>query len=254
MPWNAGRLYCGPPPPARPLPRSAAVAQGRAAAYSTGVDPAAAARARRRFAYFLGFLAVTGAIAFFNLRDIPLSPDGLRATVLSWGALAPLAYITIVAMRPFIFFPSGLLFIVAGLAFGPVLGTVYAVIGGVIAAVVTFQLARSLGRDFVQARLPARLQHLQENELGAGLIFLLMLVPIVPMTAVNYGAGLSRVSLPHYTLAVLGGLTPRAFAYCYFGDSLFDIGSPQFLAALALLAVMVIVPALLRRHWMSRWR
>ena len=120
--------------------------------------------------------------------------------------------------------------------------------------VLTFLLARSLGRDFVQARLPPRLRQLQETELGAGLIFILMLVPIVPMTAVTYGAGLSRVSLGHYTLAVLGGLTPRAFAYCYFGDSLFDVGSPQFIGALAILAVMVIVPALLRQRWMARWR
>ncbi|MBX3028377.1 TVP38/TMEM64 family protein [bacterium] len=218
------------------------------------MDAATAARARRRFAYLLGFLAVSGAIAAFNLRGVALTPDSLRGTVLSWGAFAPLAYITIVSMRPFIFFPSGLLFIVAGLAFGPWLGTLYAVVGGVIAAIVTFVLARSLGRDFVQARLPARLRRLQDTELGAGLIFLLMLVPIVPMSAVNYGAGLSRVSLAHYTLAVVGGLTPRAFAYCYFGDSLFAVGSPQFIAALAILAVMVIVPALLRRRWMARWR
>lgn len=218
------------------------------------MDAALAARARRRFAYFLGFLAVTAAVAFFNLRDIPLTPDGLRGSVLGWGALAPVAYIAVVAMRPFVFFPSGLLFIVAGLAFGPLLGTVYAVIGGVIAAVVTFLLARGLGRDFVQARMPARLRHLQESEWGAGLIFFLLLVPVVPMTAVNYGAGLSRVSLGHYTLAVLGGLTPRAFAYCFFGDSLFDVGSPQFLAAVAALALMVIVPALFRRRWLARWR
>lgn len=218
------------------------------------MDAATAARARRRFAYLLGFLVVTGAIAAFNLRGVPLTADGLRAAVLGWGALAPLAYIALVAMRPFIFFPSGLLFIVAGLAFGPWFGTLYAVIGGVLAAVTTFLLARSLGRDFVQARLPARLRRMQDTELGAGLIFLLMMVPIVPMTAVNYGAGLSRVSLAHYTLAVIGGLTPRAFAYCFFGDSLFEVGSPQFFGALAILAVMVVVPALLRRRWMARWR
>lgn len=218
------------------------------------MDAATAARARRRFAYLLGFVTVTAAIALFNLRGVPLTADGLRGSVLAWGAMAPLAYVALVAMRPFIFFPSGLLFIVAGLAFGPWLGTLYAVAGGVIAAVITFLLARSLGRDFVQARLPARLHRLQETELGAGLIFLLMMVPIVPMTAVNYGAGLSRVSLGHYTLAVVGGLTPRAFAYSFFGDSLFDVGSPQFMAALAILAVMVVVPALLRRRWMARWR
>jgi uncharacterized membrane protein YdjX (TVP38/TMEM64 family) len=218
------------------------------------VDAALAARARRRFAYLLGFLAVTAVVALFTLRGVPLDPEGLRATVLGWGALAPLAYVTVVAVRPFVFFPSGLLFIVAGLAFGPLLGTLYAVIGGVIASVVTFLLARSLGRDFVQARLPARLQPLQDSEWGAGLIFLLLLVPVVPMTAITYGAGLSRVSLAHYTLAVLGGLTPRAFAYCYFGDSLLDVGSPQFIGALAVLALMVIVPALFRRRWLARWR
>jgi uncharacterized membrane protein YdjX (TVP38/TMEM64 family) len=218
------------------------------------VDAALAARARRRFAVFLGFLAVSAAVAYFNLRDIPLTPDGLRASVLDWGGLAPIAYITVVAMRPFVFFPSGLLFIVAGLAFGPLFGTLYAVIGGVIAAVITFLVARSLGREFVQARLPARLRGLQESEWGAGLIFVLLLVPVVPMTAVNYGAGLSRVSLAHYTLAVLGGLTPRAFAYCYFGDSLFDVGSPRFVAALAGLALLVVVPALLRYRWLARWR
>jgi uncharacterized membrane protein YdjX (TVP38/TMEM64 family) len=218
------------------------------------VDAALAARARRRFAYFLGFLAVTAAVAFVNLRDVPLAPDGLRATVLAWGALAPIAYIAVVAMRPFVFFPSALLFIVAGLAFGPLLGTLYAVIGGVIAAVATFLLARALGREFVQARMPARLRDVQDSEWGAGLIFVLLLVPVVPMTAVNYGAGLSRVSLAHYALAVLGGLTPRAFAYCYFGDSLFAVGSAQFVAALAVLVLMVIVPALLRHRWLARWR
>ena len=63
--------------------------------------------------------------------------------------------------------------------------------------------------------------------MGRGLIFFLNLVPVVPITAVCYGAGLSRVSLRDYTLGVIAGLTPRAFAYSFFGDSLLDIGSTQ---------------------------
>ncbi|MEO8601131.1 MAG: TVP38/TMEM64 family protein [bacterium] len=208
----------------------------------------------RRFALLLGFIAVTAVGAFLVLRNATLTPDAVRETVLAWGALAPLAYVAVVSMRPFIFFPSTLLFIAAGLAFGPWLGTLYAVIGGVIAAVITFLLARALGREFVQARLPARLQRLQEGEWGAGLIFVLNLVPIVPITAVNYGAGLSRVPLSHYTLAVLGGLTPRAFAYSFFGDALLDVGSTQFIVAVAVLALLVLVPALFRKRWFARWQ
>ena len=216
------------------------------------MDPVAAARAKRRFAYFVAFLLLTAVGAFLVLRGVELTPESLRREVESWGSLAPLIYIGVLAARPFVFFPSTLLFIVGGLAFGPWLSTLYGVIGGTTAAVVSFLLARSLGREFVQARLPRRLQRLQRDEWGAGIVFLLNLVPIVPITAVNYAAGLSRVSLGHYTLAVLGGLTPRAFAYGFFGSSLFEVGSVRFGAALGLLALLVIVPTWVRRRMMSR--
>jgi uncharacterized membrane protein YdjX (TVP38/TMEM64 family) len=209
---------------------------------------------RRRFAYFLFFLVTTGVLAVFVLSGIEPSPQSVRDTVDSWGVLAPIAFILILAARPFIFFPSTLLFIAGGLAFGPVLGTLYSAAGGTTAGVITFVLARSLGREFVQARLPPRWRRFQEDEWGAGVVFFLNLVPIVPISAINYAAGLSSVSLRHYTLAVVGGLTPRAFAYSYFGDSLLEIGSTQFAIALLLLAVLVIVPTWLRRRWFARQR
>jgi uncharacterized membrane protein YdjX (TVP38/TMEM64 family) len=208
--------------------------------YNWRVDPVAASRARRRFVYFLCFIIATAAVAFFRLRHLSLTPEAVRAAILSWG--------------PFLFFPSTLLFIAAGLAFGPLLGTLYASIGGTAAAIVSFGLARVLGRDFVQARLPPRWRELQAEEWSAGLIFFLNLVPVVPITLVNYGAGLSRLSLLHYTLAVIGGLTPRAFAYSFFGDSLLDIGSKRFVIAIAVLGLLVLVPVLMHRRWLARLR
>jgi len=206
-----------------------------------------------RFGLFLGVLAVTAAGAFVILRHVPLSPEAVRQAVQAWGALAPLAYIGLVAVRPFVFLPSILLFVSAGLVFGPWLGTLYAVVGGLLAALLTFGLARGLGRDFVQGRLPARLQKLQDAEWGAGLIFALHLVPVVPMTPVSYGAGLSRVPLLHFAAAVLGGLTPRVFAYTFFGDALLDVGSPQFIAAFAALGALILVPLMLRKRLFARW-
>lgn len=210
--------------------------------------------ARRRFIYFLVFLVGTAVLAVFVLSGIEPSPQSVRDIIHSWGVLAPIAFILILAARPFIFFPSTLLFIAGGLAFGPTLGTLYSALGGTAAAVITFVLARALGREFVQARLPQRWRRFQDDEWGAGVVFFLNLVPIVPITAINYAAGLSRVSLQHYILAVVGGLTPRAFAYSYFGDSLLEIGSRQFAIALLLLAVLVIVPTGLRRWWFARQR
>jgi uncharacterized membrane protein YdjX (TVP38/TMEM64 family) len=216
------------------------------------VDSVATTHAGRRFAYLVAFLLLTGVVAFEVLRGAELTPEAVRARVHGWGALAPFAFVGLLAARPFVFFPSTLLFIAGGLAFGPWLGTVYAVIGGTMAALVSFLLARWLGRDYVQARLPARWQRLHGEEWGAGVVFFLNLVPIFPITAVNYGAGLSRVSLRHYTLAVIGGLTPRAFAYSFFGNSLLDAGSTKFVAAIAMLVMLVVVPTWLRRRIVAR--
>ena len=85
-----------------------------------------------------------------------------------------------------------------------------------------------------------------------GLVFLLNLIPIVPMTAINYGAGLSGMDLLPFTLAVAGGLTPRAFAYSFFGHALLHVRSSEFAAAAALLLVLLVVPWWLHRHMAKR--
>lgn len=221
------------------------------------------AQDRWRFAAFVLFLAATSAIAYFGFRHLDvkaeLTPEEVgrlaeevRRRIAAWGALAPAVFLLLFAARPFLFFPSTVLFIAAGLAFGPLLGTLYAVIGATAAGLLTFGIARLLGREFVQARLPERMRRFQQDRWGAGLVFFLNLVPIVPITAVNYTAGLSRMSLSGYTLAVIGGITPRAFAYSFFGDALLDLGSPRFFVAVALIALLVIVPASLRSYYLAR--
>lgn len=209
------------------------------------------AQDRWRFVGFVLFLAATSAIAYFGFRHLKLRPEEIRQLVAAWGTLAPAAFILLFAARPFLFFPSTVLFIAAGLAFGSLLGTLYAVVGATAAALITFAIARLLGREFVQARLPERLRRFQQDRWGAGLVFFLNLVPVVPITAVNYTAGLSRISLWGYTLAVIGGLTPRAFAYSFFGDSLLNLGSKQFFLAIGLIALLIIVPAAVRSYYLA---
>lgn len=203
----------------------------------------------RRFAVLVAIVAGTALFAFFLMRETDMTPEKVRHTISQWGAWAPIFFVVLVSARPFVFFPSTLLFIAGGLAFGPVWGTVLAAMGGTIAAVVTFLLARALGREFVQKQIPESVRRLQGERWGAGLVFFLNLVPLVPLTAVNYGAGLSTMALETYTAGVIAGLTPRVLAFAYFGDSLLEIGSQQFWIAIGTLALLVVVPILLRRRW-----
>ena len=209
----------------------------------------------RRFVCFIILVALTGAVALMRTRhDLPLNPEAVRDAIRSWGPLAPVIFTGAFVLRPFIFFPSTLLFLTGGLAFGVAWGTAYAAVGGTLGAVVGFGIARMLGRDFVREQLGDLLPDLQHQRWGVGLVFLLNLIPIVPMTAINYGAGLSGMELLPFTLAVAGGLTPRAFAYSFFGHALLHVRSSEFAAAAALLLVLLVVPWWLHRHTAKRLR
>jgi uncharacterized membrane protein YdjX (TVP38/TMEM64 family) len=200
-----------------------------------------------RFALFLALVALTGGLAVVGAgRTFPLTPDGVRQLVVSWGPFGPVVFTGMFAVRPFVFFPSTLLFLAGGLAFGVGWGTLYAAIGATLGAVIGFTIARALGHDFVRAQLGDRLAEMQANRWGAGLVLVLNLIPVVPITMINYGAGLSGMSLLPFTLAVAAGITPRAFAYSFFGHSLLDIGSRKFVVALVLLVALVVIPLSLR--------
>ena len=183
---------------------------------------------------------------------LPLTPESVRDAIQSWGPLAPVIFTSAFVLRPFLFFPSTLLFLAGGLAFGVAWGTAYAAVGGTLGAVVGFGIARLLGRDFVDEQFGDLLPDLQHRRWGVGLVFLLNLIPIVPMTAINYGAGLSNMELLPFTLAVAVGLTPRAFAYSFFGHALLHVRSSEFAAAAALLLALLVVPLWLRRRLAKR--
>ena len=214
------------------------------------------ARDRRfwRFALFLIVVALTAAFGIVRAGGrVPLSPEGVRQLIAPWGALGPVVFTGMFALRPFVFFPSTLLFLAGGLAFGVIWGTLYAAVGATIGGVIGFSIARALGHDFVRAQLGNHLAEVQANRWGAGLVFVLHLVPVVPITMINYGAGLSGMGLFPFTLAVVAGITPRAFAYSFFGHSLLNIGSKQFIVALVLLAALIVIP-LSVRYRMNRAR
>lgn len=210
-------------------------------------------RSLRRFAVFIALVAVTGVFALVRVRHhLPLTPDSVRDYIRSWGPVAPLMFISAFALRPFVFFPSTLLFLAGGLAFGVAWGTLYAAVGGTLGAVIGFTIARLLGRDFVREQLGHRLSGPKHGPWGVGLVFLLNLIPIVPMTVINYGAGLSAMDVLPFTIAVAAGLTPRAFAYSFFGHALLDVHSGKFVAAAALLVALLVVPLWVRRRLAKR--
>tara|TARA_B100000315_G_scaffold211919_1_gene208999 strand:- start:159 stop:809 length:651 start_codon:yes stop_codon:yes gene_type:complete len=163
-----------------------------------------------------------------------------------FGAIAPVVFIIICVFKPVIFFiPSMGLTVVAGLLFGPLYGTIYVAIGGGGSTVVAFYLARKLGRKHLEKfiRTKKRLLEIDEKMGREGLKTILILRLFnLPWDIVSYSAGLSSMSFKDFFIGSLILLLPTSFIYTYFGSSIRDPFSLNFLISLSIIIILGSIP------------
>lgn len=109
----------------------------------------------------------------------------------------------------------------AGYLFGPVKGTVVVLFSASIAAAVSFQIGRTLLRDYVENILKdypkfSKIDKAIGRE-GFKLMLLLRLSPIFPFALSNYLYGASSINFPAFLGGTLLGFAPGTLAYVYTG-------------------------------------
>lgn len=175
--------------------------------------------------YLAGFILL-GIIYVYGFGIERFKPEIVRDTILSLGYWGPLLYILANIVRPLVFFPAIVLGVAGGLAFGPLWGTVYLVLGTVLGAALCFGLTRVFGRDRLKRYWPAWM-HMEQvggaaARYGFRTMLMLRLAPVLPWDAVSFLAGLSGVRFWPYLAATAIGSVPGAIAFCYFGNALFN--------------------------------
>ncbi len=202
---------------------------------------------KKKFLKFMVMILVGFLIGlYFTRKGFQLTPESFKVFVLSLGLAGPFIYIGIFIIRPLFLIPSIALFVGGGLAFGPVLGPAYASLGAALGGAVGFWFSRFMGRDYVIKKLKLGAHIIDNTRFSFSVVFLLSLLPIMPVTVINYGAGLSTMKFKNYIVAHILGITPRAFAYGFFGSTLLEIGSRKFMVSLLILVVLGIVTAYMR--------
>ncbi|RMH09897.1 MAG: TVP38/TMEM64 family protein [Nitrospirae bacterium] len=207
---------------------------------------------RRRFTKFLLILALGVVTMWLTVRiGLRPTPESVRDMIQSLGMVGPLLYLLVFFIRPIFLIPSVLLFLAAGLAYGPFWGPLLASVGAAGGGALGFWIARSMGRDYVIRKLKFGAQTIHHTHFSFVVVWLLSLFPVMPVTAINYGAGLSHMPFLSYWTAHVLGLTPRAFAYGFLGHTLLEIGSPRFQAAVLILVVLSGATYLLKRYFQT---
>ncbi len=171
-----------------------------------------------------------------------VSPGRVRDAIDPLGPAAVPGFIVVSALLTCALFPGPLLAGASGLLFGTALGTPVSIAAATLGAVLAFSLARFVAHDAVEALTGPRLRGIQAwiERRGFWAVLYARIAPGVPYSLVNYVAGVTRVRVAAFAAATAIGVAPRAFAYTALGGSLDDLGSPEALAAIALLVVMAV--------------
>ena len=167
----------------------------------------------------LALVAVIIAVRVTGLTDY-LSLDNLarlRDYVEGFGPLAPLVFIIGYAVATVAFLPGTPLTLLAGLAFGPVIGSVYVVAGATMGLTLAFLVARYAARELVTSWIEEneRIKRLdtEVGHQGWRILLITRLVPVLPFNLQNYAYRLTRILLVTYVLVSAICIVPGTVVY-----------------------------------------
>lgn len=135
------------------------------------------------------------------------------------GWFAPVLFVITYTLATIFFLPTMVLTLAGGAIFGPVIGTVFNLIGATFGAAFSFLITRHLVYDWFSRKRGPRLKKLIAGVEKKGWLFVafVRLFPVIPFNLVNYGMGLTSIPFKIYLTATAFFLIPAEIVYTYFG-------------------------------------
>lgn len=167
---------------------------------------------------------------------------------------APVTAIGLIAVASAVSVPLAIIFVVAGLAFGPWLGLAYAMGGATLGALFSFALGSYLGHDALVrfagvgiARVSAMLERY-----GVLSVIVIRLTPIAPFAVANMLIGTSHIRLWQFVIGSVVGMLPGGVFLVSFADWIVGLlATPDGLWVLfRLILVLLLFVTVL---WISWW-
>lgn len=175
------------------------------------------------------------AIALNSQLNLQFNPQLWLRDALTWieslGAVGAVAFVLLYSVATVAFLPGSILTLGAGAIFGVLSGSVYVFLGATLGAILAFLVGRYLARGWVASRLSGsetfKAIDAAVGREGFKIVLLTRLSPVFPFNLLNYGLGITSVSLKDYALACVGML-PGTVMYVYIGSlagSLAQVGT-----------------------------
>jgi len=153
-----------------------------------------------------------------------VSPENVIGWAKDFGSRwwSPLVVMALFTPACLVMFPRPLITLAAVIAFGPVPGFLYSLIGITASSVVTYYVGRRMRRDTVRRLAGDKLDRMAEvlKKYGLLAMTLLRLVPLAPFAVESIVAGAIHMKLWHVAVGTAIGLLPGTLATTIFGDAI----------------------------------
>ncbi|NJL46538.1 MAG: TVP38/TMEM64 family protein [Leptolyngbyaceae cyanobacterium SM2_5_2] len=152
------------------------------------------------------------------------------STALVWvqqqGTVGVMAFIALYNLATVLMIPASLLTLGGGVLYGAVWGSIYGLLAATLGAILAFLIGRYCARAWVYRQMQRypyfRAIDACVAQAGFKIVLLTRLSPVLPYNLLNYGFGLTRVSLKDYGLGSLG-MIPGTIMYAYLGSLTGDL-------------------------------
>lgn len=174
------------------------------------------------------------------------------------GMLGPIIYIIFFVIGCVVFIPAPPMAIIAGMAFGPINGSIYTCIAALISDASAFLIARYIAKDIVQNKVKtnkslAKIDNLVKNH-GWRILIITRLVPGFPYMLQSYAYGITNIRFKSYILASWILTIPGIIAFTLIGGSVNSFENMTKIciclgACAILITALSLIPKILKKKY-----
>ena len=188
--------------------------------------------------------------------------DQILGSAFADASSTKFAFVTVVGLfilGGLLLIPITLLIVATSAAFGVGWGIVYAAVGTLVSAALSYGIGAWLGHGPVRRVLGGKLIRIRAAIVRRGVIAIaaIRMVPIAPFTLVNVAAGAMGIGLVPYMAGTVLGMAPGFIVLSAVGHNLYRlISEPSLLSLSAAIGAVVlwVASTLIIQHWVKRYQ
>lgn len=166
-----------------------------------------------------------------------LTSADVEAFTRAWGPWGAVGSVVLMVLHSFVPLPAEIIAVSNGMMFGAGLGIALTWLGAMLGAVLSFALARRLGRPALRRLLPeAQWRRIDTLPMRPSALLLVRLVPVISFNLVNYAAGVLGVGWWPFLWTTALGILPLTVLMVLLGKEL--MAAPWWAWALAAAAFL----------------